>query len=290
VLDPTCGSGTTAYVAEQWGRRWITIDTSRVALAIARQRLLTAKYDYYALKDELKGIAGGSVYKTVPHVTLKSIAQNTNLDPIFARHEPILDEQLAALNQALLSVTDDVRQKLAVKLLGKQKAEGKRSIADADRRRWELPNKGEKFEHWTAPFDTDADHPPKLREAITAYRKAWRAKMDGVNVRIAANAEQEELVDQPKVKKGVVRVSGPFTVEAEQPPEISFGNEVAGGSPSGGVSEELEETFGLNGDGETEIRNAEAYLDQMLRMLRIDGVRFLGNKSMRFTRLEALNG
>ncbi len=88
VLDPTCGSGTTAYVAEQWGRRWITIDTSRVPLALARQRLLTATFSYYELKDELLGPAGGFVYKRkqnkkgeevggiVPHITLKSIANN----------------------------------------------------------------------------------------------------------------------------------------------------------------------------------------------------------------------
>ena len=88
VLDPTCGSGTTAYVAEQWGRRWITIDTSRVPLALARQRLLTATFPYYELRDPSKGPAGGFVYKRkqnkkgeevggiVPHITLKSIAQN----------------------------------------------------------------------------------------------------------------------------------------------------------------------------------------------------------------------
>jgi adenine-specific DNA-methyltransferase len=88
VLDPTCGSGTTAYVSEQWGRRWITIDTSRVPLALARQRLLTATFDYYELRDPEKGPAGGFVYKRrqnskgedvggiVPHITLKSIAQN----------------------------------------------------------------------------------------------------------------------------------------------------------------------------------------------------------------------
>ena len=88
VLDPTCGSGTTAYVAEQWGRRWITIDTSRVPLALARQRILTATFPYYQLKDEARGPAGGFVYVRkqnqkgeevggiVPHVTLKSIANN----------------------------------------------------------------------------------------------------------------------------------------------------------------------------------------------------------------------
>ncbi|MBC7946077.1 MAG: site-specific DNA-methyltransferase [Burkholderiales bacterium] len=88
VLDPTCGSGTTAYIAEQWGRRWITIDTSRVPLALARQRLLTATFNWYELNDAARGPAGGFVYKRkqnrkgeevggiVPHVTLKSIANN----------------------------------------------------------------------------------------------------------------------------------------------------------------------------------------------------------------------
>jgi len=111
VLDPTCGSGTTAYVAEKWGRRWITIDTSRVAIAIARQRLLTAKYDYYELKNKSTGVAGGFVYKTVPHITLKSIAQNTNLDPIFEKHEPILNEKLEQCNVALSEVSDELRHR-----------------------------------------------------------------------------------------------------------------------------------------------------------------------------------
>ena len=73
--------------AEQWGRPWITIDTSRVAVALARQRLLTSSFEYYKLKDESKGVAGGFVNKTVPHIILKSIAQNTALDPIFAKYE-----------------------------------------------------------------------------------------------------------------------------------------------------------------------------------------------------------
>lgn len=88
VLDPTCGSGTTAYVAEQWGRRWITTDVSRVPLALARQRILTATFPWYDLKDETRGPSGGFVYKRkqnskgeevggiVPHITLKSIANN----------------------------------------------------------------------------------------------------------------------------------------------------------------------------------------------------------------------
>jgi adenine-specific DNA-methyltransferase len=84
VFDPTCGSGTTAYVAEQWGRRWITCDTSRVALTLAKQRLMTALFDYYQLAHESEGVGSGFKYKTVPHVTLKSIANN----------EPPADETL----------------------------------------------------------------------------------------------------------------------------------------------------------------------------------------------------
>lgn len=76
VLDITCGSGTTAFVAEQWGRRWITCDTSRVALTLAKQRLMTATFDYYKLAHEEQGVGSGFVYKTVPHITLKSIANN----------------------------------------------------------------------------------------------------------------------------------------------------------------------------------------------------------------------
>ena len=142
VLDPTCGSGTTAYVAEQWRRRWITIDTSRVALALARQRLLTARFDYYKLKDEARGVAGGFVCKTVPHITLRSIAQNVALDAIFAKHQPVLDEKLKALNDALRLVTPELRQRLRAKLLEKEKRKGKKALTDADRRRWLLPAAG----------------------------------------------------------------------------------------------------------------------------------------------------
>jgi len=223
VLDPTCGSGTTAYIAEQWGRRWITIDTSRVAIAIARQRLLTAKFDYYQLRDVSQGVTGGFRYKTVPHSSLRSIAQNTYLDPIFAKHEPILDTRLAACNAALEKVDDSLRSKLQSKLLLKQRSDGRKAMTEADRRRWELPRKGGQWQHWQVPFNTDPDYPPDLGEAISAYRQAWRAKMDEVNACIAANAEQEELVDQPEISKGIVRVSGPFTVEAVQPAEISLG-------------------------------------------------------------------
>ena len=76
VFDLTCGSGTTAYVAEKWGRRWITCDTSRIALSLAKQRLMTSSFDYYELKYPNEGLKGGFFYETVPHITLKSIANN----------------------------------------------------------------------------------------------------------------------------------------------------------------------------------------------------------------------
>jgi adenine-specific DNA-methyltransferase len=103
VLDPTCGSGTTAYVAEKWGRRWITCDTSRVAVTLAKQRLMTASYDYYALKYPHEGLRGGFIYKTVPHVTLKSIANNPEIDEIYERMHPAIGKSLENLNDSLTS-------------------------------------------------------------------------------------------------------------------------------------------------------------------------------------------
>jgi adenine-specific DNA-methyltransferase len=325
VLDPTAGSGTTAYVAEQWGRRWITIDTSRVAIALARQRLLTAKYDYYAIKDltglgDLSGLApaAGFVYKTVPHITLKSIAQNPALDPIFARWEPILAEKLAALNAALVTVTPAQRAKLQAKLADKERREGKSAITEADRRRWLLPKSpdltglratpaksnsagqdlsGLGWREWEVPFDTDPDWPEPLQAALTDYRQAWRGKMDEVNQTIAASAAQEELVDQPKVTPGVLRVSGPFTVEGVQPAEESLDLD----SPIAGEPEDLDtfsprprmsevgERSSLGMRAADEPANAEAYLDKMIRLMRADGVRFPDNKVLKFTRLEPLS-
>lgn len=121
VLDPTCGSGTTAHVAEQWGRRWITIDTSRVALALARARIMGAKYPWYLLSDSAEGvkktaevtreapsthathndIRHGFVYERVPHITLKSIANNTEIDVIWEKLQPSVEAARAALNTAL---------------------------------------------------------------------------------------------------------------------------------------------------------------------------------------------
>ena len=283
VLDPTCGGGTTAYVAEGWGRRWITIDTSRVAVALARQRLLTSSFEYYELEDESAGIAGGFINKTVPHITLKSIAQNTALDPIVAKHEPILRDKLTTLNQALEGVTSEIRSKLLSKLTGKEQREGKKAVTDADRRRWQLPK--EAWQEWEVPFDTDPDWSPELKRALTNYREAWRAKMDEVNACIAASADSEELVDQPEVDSKKLRVTGPFTVEAVQPAEESLGDD----SPIGGEPEEELNTFDAEGV-EHEPTNIEAYLDRMMRLLRNDGVTFPDNQKMKFAALEPLEG
>lgn len=339
VLDPTCGSGTTAFVSEKWGRRWITIDTSRVALAIARQRLMTEHFDFYEVKtpggDVLTGVDpnAGFQYKTVPHISLGDIAQNTNLDHIFAEHQPILDKALAECNAALPEVDDRNRSTLIGSLAAKIADEGWRAINDGDYRQWLLPGttkelieqgvadvfKGTKkkltakqlrklvekvptpaevgpssvpesglgWEHWQVPFEADGGYPKRLADAVTAYRKAWRAKMDEVNACIEANATQEELVDQPEKVPGVVRVSGPFTVEAVQPPEMSLGDVVDVGF--GGAPEELEafddediqrEIRVIESRGDVEAANAAAYLRRMYQLIRDDGVRFPNNKHM----------
>jgi adenine-specific DNA-methyltransferase len=281
VLDPTCGGGTTAYVAEQWGRRWISIDTSRVAIALARQRVLTAEYEYYEITPSGETPGDGFIYHTVPHVELgECISGNPALDPIFARWEPMLAEKLDALNRALKSVTPELRARLATKLADKEKRDGRRAITDGDRRRWLLPKK--KWEQWEAPFDADPGWTKPLMESLLEYRKAWRQKMDEVTACIQASAPQEELVDQPKVVPGVIRVSGPFTVEGVQPAEETLEE-----SPITGEAEEMQ-TFGA--EAKQEPVNAEAYLEKMIRLLRQDGVRFPDNKVLRFERLEPMAG
>ena len=283
VLDPTCGSGTTAYVAEQWGRRWIMIDTSRVATTLTLQRILTGTYAYYKLRDESEGVAGGFVNKIAPHITLRSIAQNSGLDQIFAKHEPILEGKLETLNGALAEVTPEIRTALLAKLAEKERREKKKAITDADRRRWQLPDTA--WQEWEVPFDTDPDWPEVLQEALTDYREAFQAKMDEVNACIAASSQGEELVDQPEVDRKKLRVSGPFTVEAVQPLEESLDLD----SPIGGESEELPDTFESDSTAD-EPANAEAYLDQMIRLLRNGSVRFPDNRTVEFAALDPLEG
>jgi adenine-specific DNA-methyltransferase len=226
---------------------------------------------------------------------LKSIAQNTNLDPIFEKHQPVLNAVLETCNNALKQVSKPTRDTLKTMLLTKQKTEGKKSITDADRRRWRLPPDNRDpdvkltvpadfagWYHWEVPFDTDPGWPKPLEEAVTTYRKAWRAKMDDVNACIAANADQEELVDQPELAKGVVRVSGPFTVEGVRPEELSLGEEgIFDPTPNEFEDEEPASV-------RTDQQNLHAYLTRMVQHLRADGITFLGNKKRQFGRLESL--
>jgi adenine-specific DNA-methyltransferase len=135
------------------------------------------------------------------------------------------------------------------------------------------------------PFDTDADWPEALQEALTDYREAFQAKMDEVNACIAASSQGEELVDQPEVDRKKLRVSGPFTVEAVQPLEESLDLD----SPIGGESEELPDTFESDSTAD-EPANAEAYLDQMIRLLRNGSVRFPDNRTVEFAALDPLEG
>lgn len=335
VLDPTLGSGTTAAVAEEWGRRWIGIDASRVALAVARQRLLTSLFSYYQLRptsaedirrnekgcwlrDPTGQIQGTATLDciTLPKITLKSIVQNPGLDSIIDHWQPVLIQKLAALNKSLsesITLQPDLPRKMLAKLAVKQKNEGKKSITDADERRWLLPPSLTKrssyttvkkdfsgWYEWEVPFDSDPEWPQPLRDALAEYRAAWRQKMDEVDTAISARAEQEELVDQPYVTKGVTRVSGPFTIEGVIPVEESIDLEEP--SPVDEFDAELD-TFEEGSEGtqvttfagvehlshaDKEPANAEAYVDKMLRLLDQDGVLFTGtgNKTIKFDRLE----
>ncbi len=201
VVDPTCGSGTTAYVAEQWGRRWITIDTSRVALALARARIMGARYPYYLLADSPEGqlkeaeitrgvpssqptrgnIRQGFVYERVPHVTLKSIANNAEIDVIWetwlTRMEPLRE----ALNAALKKDWQD----------------------------------------WQIPRDALDDKGLKWNDkAKKLHADWWAARIERqreIDASIAAKAESEYLYDKPYEDKKRVRVAGPFTVDSLSP-------------------------------------------------------------------------
>lgn len=197
VLDPTCGSGTTAYVAEQWGRRWITIDTSRVALALARSRIMGARYPYYLLADSPEGqlkeaeitrtsssnrptygnIAHGFVYERVPHITLKSIANNAEIDVIWDKFQLMLEPLRTALNESL----------------------------------------SKNWEDWEIPRDLDANWSTKARELHAAWWKLRIDRQKEIDASIAAKADFEYLYDKPYEDRKRVRVAGPFTVESLSP-------------------------------------------------------------------------
>ncbi|TEB09250.1 site-specific DNA-methyltransferase [Pelotomaculum propionicicum] len=200
VLDPTCGSGTTAYVAEQWGRRWITIDTSRVALALARARIMGARYPYYLLADSRDGrlkeaeitrtapseaptrgdIRQGFVYERVPHITLKSIANNTEIDVIWEKFQETLEPLREKLNKAL----------------------------------------GRKWEEWEIPRDAGEKWPDEAKALHAQWWKQRIARQKEIDASIAAKADYEYLYDKPYEDKKKVRVAGPFTVESLSPHRV----------------------------------------------------------------------
>jgi len=246
VLDPTCGSGTTAYVAEQWGRRWITIDTSRVSLALARARIMGARYPYYLLADTLEGqqkeaeitrkapsssptygrIAQGFVYQRVPHITLKSIANNAEIDVIWERFQPELEALRAKLNKQLGTHFEEwqiprtpgnpwpeAAIKLHATLLNadsdKKKQTALSKLNKALERNYTLQNLPE------SPCDGwDNDEAIKVHQQWWALRIARQREIDAS---IAARAEQEYLYDKPYEDRKKVRVAGPFTVESLSP-------------------------------------------------------------------------
>jgi adenine-specific DNA-methyltransferase len=197
VLDPTCGSGTTATVAEQWGRRWITIDTSRVALALARARIMGARYPFYLLADSRDGqlkeaevtrsspsnqpvhgnVRHGFVHERVPHITLKSIANNAEIDVIWEKWQATLEPLREKLNGLL-----------------------KKAWAE-----WELPR------------EADAKWPEAAKKVHGDWWRARIARQQEIDKSIAAKAEYEFLYDKPYEDKKKVRVAGPFTVESLSP-------------------------------------------------------------------------
>ena len=200
VIDPTCGSGTTADMAEQWGRRWITIDTSRVALALARARIMGARYPYYLLADSREGqlkeaevtrsvpssqsvhgnIRHGFVYERVPHITLKSIANNAEIDVLWDQWKATLEPLRQQLNAAL-------------------------------KQQWQ---------EWEIPREAEAKWPEAAKNLHTDWWQARIARQKAIDASIAAKAEFEYLYDKPYDDKKKVRVAGPFTVESLSPHRV----------------------------------------------------------------------
>ena len=238
VLDPTSGSGTSAYVAEQWGRRWIAIDTSRVALALARSRVMGARYPFYLLADSPEGqhkeaelsrgtpsevptyhdIRQGFVYQRVPHITLKSIAHNAEIDVIYERMQPAVETALADLNGALAGHD----MPFAVDTGGRK---GQAIAFDAPNDTVTLPS-GESapvnaFLEWEVPREAQESWPDAVQAAHDRFWQARIARQREIDACIAASAEYEHLYDKPYQDNKKVRVAGPFTVESLSPHRLA---------------------------------------------------------------------
>ena len=245
VLDPTCGSGTTAYVAEQWGRRWITIDTSRVALALARARVMGARYPYYLLADSTEGqqkeaelthtdpskartygrIRQGFVYERVPHITLRSIANNVEIDVIWEKYQETLEPLRYDLNTALGQAWEEWEiPREAGEPWPEPAAEAWVMLQSA-------PTSDEKANALlvlnrvlgrTYTLDDVPDQPrdPWAPDATELHQRWWEqriARQEDIDASISAKAEFEYLYDRPYEDRKVVRTAGPFTVESLSP-------------------------------------------------------------------------
>jgi len=238
VLDPTCGSGTTAFVAEQLGRRWITVDTSRVALALARTRMMAARYPWYLLTDSRAGrakeavltqtmpsdtpvrddIRQGFVYERVPHITLKSIANNPLIDDIWEKYEPSVARAMQVINSelAVTQLTFDITvggragQTIWFDL---DVEDGKSPYGD------EAPDPA--LLEWELPRDAPDDWPDEAKMALIDFWKARLTRQREIDASIAARADVEYLYDKPYTDNARVRVAGPFTVESLSPHRVA---------------------------------------------------------------------
>ena len=254
VLDPTCGSGTTAYVAEQWGRRWITIDTSRVALALARARIMGARYVYYLLADSPEGqqkeaeitrivpssqptrgdIRQGFVYERVPHITLKSIANNAEIDVIWEKFQQTLEPLRAQLNATLGKSweeweipreAEDPWSESTQTIFYQLKAEQSRG-EDANPKKlgeWLQGINHNLKRNYSLQSLPDRPADPWPDPAQKLHAEWWEqriARQREIDASIAAKAEFEYLYDKPYDDKKKVRVAGPFTVESLSPHRV----------------------------------------------------------------------
>ncbi|MGO8594591.1 site-specific DNA-methyltransferase [Rhizobium ruizarguesonis] len=252
VLDPTCGSGTTAYTAEQWGRRWITMDTSRVALALARTRLMSARYPYYLLADSREGrtkeqavsskvladspvtgdIRQGFVNERAPHITLKSIANNAEIDVIWEKWQAVLEPLRRKLNHAAKmdwkeweiprypeDYWDDkwIKQYVIAKDIARSLPERQAAI-DRMNKEWDWDYTVETLPE--RPADPWGEEWAEAAEILERWWEARIARQKEIDASIARAADVELLYDRPYEDKSKVRVAGPFTVESLSPHRV----------------------------------------------------------------------
>ena len=245
VLDPTCGSGTTAYVAEQWGRRWITIDTSRVALALARARIMGARYPFYLLADSPEGqrkeaeitraepsraptygrVRQGFVYERVPHVTLKSIANNAEIDVIWEKFQETLEPLRSELNAALGRSWEEWEIPREAGEPWPEAAvaawSGVRSAPNDDEKAAALHTLNRTLgRSYTLDDLPDQPRDPWDAGPTDLHRRWWEARIARqreIDASIAARADFEYLYDRPYEDRKKVRTAGPFTVESLLP-------------------------------------------------------------------------